>query len=55
MKTYKIIHKIKGERVWCDQCLKSLIITGKTKKEAKEKAFEILNPYNTTIVRIDII
>ena len=55
MKKYNVTYKIKGERVWCDECLKHIEITAKTKKEAKEKTFEIINQYKNTIVSIDVI
>ena len=55
MKKYNITYKIKGERIWCNQCLKHMEIIAKTKKEAKEKAFEKINKYRNTIVSIDII
>ena len=55
MKTYQIKHKIKGERVWCDECYKHILIEAKTKKEAREKTFEEINEYKYTIVSVDLI
>ena len=55
MKKYNVTYKIKGERVWCDECLKHMEITARTKKEAREKTFEKINEYKYTIVSIDII
>jgi hypothetical protein len=53
MKTYQIKHKIKGERVWSEDCYKYLVVQAKTKKEAREKAFEQINEYRRTIVSIE--
>ena len=53
MKQYTVTYKIKGERVWCDQCLKTLVIEAKTKKEARQKTFEQINPYTNTIVSVE--
>ena len=55
MKTYLIKHKIKGERIWSESCYSYMEIQAKTKKEAREKAFEKINKYRRTIVSIDVI
>lgn len=53
MKTYQIKHKIKGERVWSESCYSYIEVQAKTKKEAREKAFEQINEYKRTIVSIE--
>lgn len=54
-KIYDVTYKIKGERVWCDECYKHILIEAKTKKEAREKTFEEINEYKYTIVSVDLI
>ena len=53
MKKYTVTYKIKGERVWCEQCLKTLVIEAKTKKEARQKTFEQINEFRHTIVSVE--
>ena len=53
MKTYQIKHKIKGERIWSESCYSYFEVEAKTKKEAREKAFERINKYRRTIVSIE--
>ena len=55
LKIYDVTYKIKGERVWCDECYKHILIEAKTKKEAREKTFEEINEYKYTIVSVDLI
>lgn len=55
LKIYDVTYKIKGERLWCDECYKHILIEAKTKKEAKEKTFEEINEYKYTIVSVDLI
>ena len=53
MKKYIVTYKIKYEKIWCKQCLQSLIVEAKTKKEAKEKTFKQINQYTNSIVSIE--
>ena len=53
MKKYMVTYKVKYEKIWCKQCLQSLIVEAKTKKEAKEKTFKQINQYTNTIVSIE--
>lgn len=53
MKKYMVIYKIKYEKIWCKQCLQSLIVEAKTKKEAREKTFKQINQYTNSIVSIE--
>lgn len=53
MKKYIVTYKVKYEKVWCKECLQTLIVEAKTKKEAREKTFKQINQYTNTIVSIE--
>ena len=53
MKKYMVTYKIKYEEIWCKECLQSLIVEAKTKKEAREKTFEQINQYTNSIVSVE--
>ena len=55
MKKYVVTYKVKGEKIWCEECLKKVEVVAKTKKEAREKTFDIICQYHYTIVSIDLI
>lgn len=52
MKKYTVATKIKGETLWSDNCLRTFEVVAKTKKEAREIALTMINPYKTTIYNI---